>query len=220
MNFKESISLKFCKVYYNKNDFNINKTIHLINKAFDYNKNFFRNIHISKFKVIIVYSRKELDNLWGKKTQKFVSAFANKKTIIIFSPKAMKIETCWKESEFFSTMVHEINHLFFEKIRKHEYKPLWLSEGLATYLQHHKKITHSKKRIKISYNTLNQPCKNLALSSYNIFIKFTEYLIKKYGSRNIIKLLKTMGKGKNLKNSIVKVYGKTIKELIKDANEN
>ena len=113
-------------------------------------------------------------------------------------------------------MVHEICHLFFEKIRKHEYNPLWLCEGLATYLQHNKK--RFKKKTKISYEELAISFNDLKSSSYAVFVSFTDYLIKKYGKEKCIKLLKETYR-KKADEAVNRIYGKSIRALIKDANK-
>ena len=141
-------NLKFSYLYYLKKD-SLIKTregINLIKKAFKYNQEFF-NKKILKFEIILVYSRAEMDKLWGEKTKDYVAGFAKKKRIIIFSPSVIEKETCWKKRDFYTTLIHEINHLFFREITR-TYKPLWLCEGLATYLQRGKKKRRIPKQVK------------------------------------------------------------------------
>lgn len=210
-------NLKFSNLYCSKED-GLIKTrwgINLIKNAFKYNQKFF-NKKISRFKIILVYSRKEIDRLWGEKTQNYVAGFAKKKKIIIFSPEVIEKETCWEKKDFYTTLVHEINHLFFREIAG-AYKPLWLSEGLATYLQGGKK-KRRKKKFKISYNILMKGSKNGFLAYENYF-SFVYYLIKKYGKKRIIKVLCEIRQRKKIDNIIKEVYNKKIIDLVKDANK-
>lgn len=208
--------LQFCEIYFNIFNDSLKESITVIKKAFEYNKKFFNLHRLPKFKIILVDSRKEFDKLWGEKSQKWISGFAKKTTIIIFTLEKFEKETCWKKEEFYSTLVHEINHIFFTSITKKIYDPLWLSEGLATYLQNNQK--KPKKTIKISNEILNKNS-NYKIPKYDMYNSFIYYLIKKYGKNKIIQLLKIYGKNKNIKKSLKIVYNKDIKELIKNANK-
>jgi len=143
----KTLDLKFCKLVYSEKDNSINKEKDLILKAYQLNKQFFKTT-ISKFEIKLIYSRKDFNKLWGRKTERFVSAFARNNKIVIFSYAIFDKETKWKQKDFLSTLIHEINHLFYTKLRNHEYKPLWLSEGLAVFMQHNQKRFSYKKRLK------------------------------------------------------------------------
>lgn len=212
-------NIGFGKVYYNSSDTSIKESINLIRRAYNLNKNFFK-IRVNKIKIIFVYSRKELDKLWGQNTKSFVSAFSKKNnTIIIFSPEAMEKETRWKRKGFFPSMVHEMAHIFYYDIAKIDH-PIWLTEGIATYIQHNKKPSKRKKIIQ----SFLEGGFNFDKSGtyYNNSHAFIHYLIKKYGKKKLLKLLYSMKKAtKNttIDDLIMKIYNKTIRELVKDANK-
>lgn len=216
-NIKEmKINLEFGEVYYNKKDNSIRRDINFIKRAFNYNKDFFELNKNPKLKIILVYSRKELDKLFGMKTLNYVSAFAKRSKIIIFSWDIFDKETCWKKKEFYSTLVHEINHIFFTYLTKQFYEPIWLSEGLATYLQHNERKPKKKKRI--SYDMLNKKF-NYKNPQYNMYHQFVYYLIKEYGREKFIQFLKGCKKIKNINENFENVYNKSVISLIRDANK-
>ncbi len=214
--YKRKINLGFCEVYYNKSDKSIDESIKFIKRAFKYNKEFFKLSNIQKFKIILVYSRKELDRLYRKKTSNYVPAFAKKTKIIIFSLNVFERETCWKKRDFYSTLVHEINHIFFTGLTKEFYEPIWLSEGLATYIQHNKR--KPKKKTKIFYSILNKKF-DYKTPRYNMYHLLVYYLIKKYGKEKFIRFLRLYNKNKDIERSSQIIYSKKVEGLIRDANK-
>lgn len=217
MNKKKFIDLRFCKVYYHKDDPSMkNKgTMEMIKKAFKYNTSFFSK-SLPKFNIVFVYSRKELNRFWRQKTPSYIISFVNRKGIVIFSPSVIEKETCWKKSDFYSTMIHEISHLFFKRITN-RYTPIWLNEGLASYLQNNKR--KPKDRIKITYFTLTRKFNKKTPLRYDVYNLFVWYIINKYKKEKIGSLLNKINKNRNIERIFSKVYGKSIKEMIKDANK-
>jgi hypothetical protein len=182
----------FCTFFYSVNDSSILKEISLLKKAYLINKKALK-IDIPKFSVKFAYSRKQLDRLWGSKTPDYVCAFVNddeKDKIIILSYSIFNKESIWKKKDFLGTLIHEVNHLFYTKLRNHPYKPLWLCEGLASFFQ----MKQTKKKvlkIKITKKVLMQNSfKKMDGDSYEIFASFVNFLIKKYKMKNILELMK------------------------------
>ena len=103
-----------------------------VKKAYKINKAFW-NFDI-KFNVRSVLTRKDMDKEWEGKTQKWMVAFAWNKKLIIFAPSVYEKLGCHKLESYQDTVTHEMNHLFYQKFVG-TYKPLWLSEGLATNIQ-------------------------------------------------------------------------------------
>ena len=135
---EKTTDLGFCSLIFSSDDSNIDYEKELIIKAYNFNKNFAK-IEIPKFEIKIVTSRNEFENIWGSKTPDYVSAFAKDDNILIFSYGVFEKETKWSKEKFEEALIHEINHLFYQELRDDEYDPLWLSEGLATFMQHKKK---------------------------------------------------------------------------------
>ena len=209
---KNEFDLGFCKLY-SKKTINYRDKI-LIVKAYNIVKKFF-NISLPKFDLVFVGTRKEFNRLLGRETPIYMIGFVNRRGIVIFSPEKIGYETCWKRTDFYSTMVHEISHLFFRRISKKNV-PVWLNEGLATYLQNN--CTATKKRIKISYPELTRKFNTKQSLNYNMYWGFVYYLIKYYKKEKIMKIMKKIGKSKNNEKLFKFTYGKTLKDLIKDVN--
>lgn len=214
---ENTINLKFCDLIYLEKDKSIKKEKELIIKAFNYNKRFF-GIKIDKFKVKFVYSRKEFDKIWGSKTEKFVSGFIKDDLMILFSYSIFDKETKWKKKYFYECLLHEISHLFYEEMRDDSYDPLWLSEGLATFIQSRNKKFKYLKRIKIEKEILEGGFENISVKSYHVYRLFVEFLIKLYGKKSILNLIKKLKEGKNIDLVFKEIYKKSFEELIEYGN--
>jgi len=213
----KTTDLGFCSLIFSSNDFNIDYETGLVIKAYNFNQNFAK-IEIPKFEIKIVSSRKEFENIWGSKTSDYVSAFAKDDNIVIFSYGVFEKETKWPKEKFEEALIHEINHLFYQELRDDEYDPLWLSEGLATFMQHKKKKHKYKKRLKITNEVLNQSFEEMTEDSYQVFTLFVEFLILVYGEREILQFIGGLKEGKNINSVFKETYKKSFEELIEDGN--
>ena len=99
-----------------------------IKRAYAINKKFF-GFDID-YKIKLVYSREEFNKEWKLDTPEWMCAFANNGCITIFAPSVFEKLTVHKLKNYESTIIHELNHLFFQKLVG-TYKPIWLQEGLA-----------------------------------------------------------------------------------------
>lgn len=215
----KTFNLVFCNLDYLISDKNIKIEKKILKKAYNLNYKFM-GIKIPKFKVILAYSRKEFDKLWGSKTEDFVSAFVKNDEIIIFAYEVINRETRWKNKNAFEeALVHEINHLFYQELRNDEYDPLWLSEGLATFIQHNKKRGKYRDKLKITKKNLLIDFDDLTIESYQIFTMFVEHLILTYGKNKLLKFIENLKENQNNQNLFKKIYKKELNELIKEANE-
>ena len=209
---EKNINLKFCDLTYLEKDKSIKKEKELIIKAFNYNKRFF-GIKINKFNFKFVYSRKEFDKIWGSKTEKFISGFIKDDLMVLFSYSIFDEETKWKKKYFYECLLHEISHLFYEEMRDDSYDPLWLSEGLATFIQSRNKKFKYMPGIKIKKEILEEGFEKMGLKSYHVYRLFVEYLIKSYGKSSILQFIDELKKGKNINSVFKKIYKKTFEEL-------
>lgn len=214
---KKKINLVFCEVIFSSKDSYINYEKNLIKEAYNLNRDFFK-IKIPFFEIKIVYSREEFNKIWGSETPDYVSAFAKDDNIVIFSYGVFDKETRWKKEKFREALLHEINHLFYQELRNDEYDPLWLSEGLATFMQHGKEKHKYEKKLKITEEILNQKFEDMTLESYQVFTVFTEYLILTFGENKILNLIRGMEKGRKLNQLFLELYNKNFEKLIEDAN--
>jgi len=214
---EKKLSLNFCNLIYSSNDVDIGYEKKTLIEAYRLNKDFAK-IEIPNFDVRIVYSRKKFEEIWGSKTPDYVSAFTKDDNIVIFSYGIFNKETKWEKEKFQEALIHEINHLFYQELRDDEYDPLWLSEGLATFMQHDKKRFNYKDKLKVKKEVLNQSFEDMTIESYQIFALFVEYLILEFGEEKILELIKGLKKGEILNNLFQKIYKKSFDELIEDGN--
>ena len=215
---EKQLDLNFCTLIFSDKDKYINIEKKMLIKAYNINKKFSKII-IPKFDIQFVYSRNKFNEMWGSKTKGFVSAFVKDDKIVIFAYGIFDKETRWKRKEFYNTLIHEINHLFYQELRDEEYDPLWLSEGLATFIQHNKKKGIYKNKLKITRKVLEQKFEEIDIKSYQIFAMFVEYLILKFGKDKILELIAGLKNGKELNKTFKKIYNNTFDELIKNGNK-
>jgi len=138
---------------------------------------------------------------------------------VIFSYGVFEKETKWPKEKFEEALVHEINHLFYQELRDDEYDPLWLSEGLATFMQHKKKKHEYKKQLKkITKKILNQSFEEMSEDSYQVFTLFVEFLILVYGEKKILQFIEELKNGEKIDLVFKEIYKKSFEELIEDGN--
>jgi len=214
---EKKLDLGFCNLIYSSDDIEIAYEKKVLIEAYNLNKDFVK-IEIPKFDIKIIYSRKKFDEIWGSKTLDYVSAFTKDDNIVIFSYGVFDKETKWKKEKFKEASIHEINHLFYQELRNDEYDPLWLSEGLATFVQHDKKKFNYKEKFKIKKEILEQSFEDMTIESYQIFTLFIEYLILEFGRDKILELIKGLKDGEKLDNLFQKIYKKSFDGLIEDGN--
>jgi transcription antitermination factor NusG len=215
---ERTLRLKFASLTYSDKDKTINREKKAIIKAFNYNQQFFK-IRIPKFKIRLVYSRAEFDKIWGEKTEKFVSGFIRDGQIVVFSYSVFDKETKWEKKYFYGCLLHEISHLFYEELRNDSYDPLWLSEGLATFIQCGKKKLKHKKNLKITKSVLEEGFEKMNMESYHVYYLFVRYMIVNFSKKKLFRLVKGLKNGNKLEVLFKKIYKTPLEKLIKDANK-
>jgi len=211
------IDLDFCSLIYDLEDSCIDTEKDLVISSFNYNKEFAK-IEIPKFEIRVVYNRNDFDKIWGSQTPDYVSAFAKDDNIVIFSYGVFEKETKWKKEKFEEALIHEINHLFYQELRDDEYDPLWLSEGLATFMQHKKRRYDYKKQLKITKELLNQSFEEMNEDSYQIFTLFVEFLLLNYGEEKILSFINELKENVCVNSALEKIYKESFEELIENGN--
>jgi len=218
-----SIDLGFANLFCKEKDMPIISKIAKL--AYKKNRRFFQNDLNKKFNIIICYSRKELDNEWGEKTQKWLTACANKKRIATFPDELIKKYKKYnkrKDLSLKTNLVHEINHMFYYQIVGREY-PAWLLEGLAQYVDGYKLIKKDKKILKQSQPPLLYSCNGKRYWRYaHLFYPMSflavSYLIKIHGKRRMLELLdslKNTNVKKKFEDKFQKTFGYSVNELEK-----
>jgi len=138
--------------------------------------------------IFFLDNRGEMDLIWGKKTEHwFVGAFKNN-SIFIFNPEVYSKESSHKKEEFWITLKHEYCHACYTQITK-SHHPVWLNEGLASYVSGKKLVLGNGYESKLLnvFDYFNHVDKDV----YMLGQFWVEFLIKKYGRKKFLKLIKS-----------------------------
>ena len=191
--------------------FSTERNKELVEKAIKKILNFFKKSKCS-FKVFFINERKEMDQVHGSKTEEWVSGGVyNSNQVYIFSEEIFDKATCHPKESFFSTLVHEISHVYIHKNFKFVL-PRWLAEGIAyAVAEQDKEYSGEKKDIRQSFSD-EEWRKNYYYGSAG---KFTRYLFDRYGLDKMFKLLKSLNKSETKKS----FYNKFKKEMGEDFEE-
>lgn len=183
---------------------------------------------IPKVKLTLVYSREEINNLIGRKTDNWLVGYADfSGEIFILSPSVFDRESDHSKRDFRKVICHEISHLFIRKIHN-SYEPIWLEEGLAYC------VAGQKSRLKKNNPIFNNPEAlffidtrsrwNKTIGShpdvpYALAYLLVDFLIRYYNKDRIIKLLMSLEGRYNKKGfckKFRKIYGKDIELILKE----
>lgn len=165
----------------------------------------FFNSNIPEPLIFLLNSRKELDLVWGQKTERWVVGGTKHGVIFMLDPKNyIKESSHTDKNDLWKTMKHEYCHIYFRHITNGPL-PLWLNEGLASYLAGQKKTCDNPLDVFSYFN-------NAGSGAYNIGYFWVELLIRKFGKAKFIKLIKALRPKPNLTERIFavrfyKVYG-------------
>lgn len=165
----------------------------------------FFKIKINNVNVFFLKSRKELDNIYGRKTEDWLTAFAGFGSIFILDPKIYTRQSSHKDiNEFWQTLKHEYCHLFYYFLTKNP-KPQWLNEGLACYLADQNKYNKNDKNIMKIFDYYDKSDKNI----FSIGYFWVKQLIEKFGEKKLLmllQLLKNCSNEKDFKRLFFNVY--------------
>ncbi|MFC1700395.1 hypothetical protein ACFLZ4_02005 [Patescibacteria group bacterium] len=162
-------------------------------------KNFY-NYSGSRYpKLFTVKTRKEMDFLYGEKTENWLVGFSNGDFIFTFSPEVYEKYSVHKYSkkEYESLIKHEMSHFYYYLYANTD-NPLWLNEGLAYCCADQvKDFSQPKKFSKLLkyYDTFSKDA--YIESSHAVSL-----LIDKFGKKKVIQLIKSF-KNKRLNDKTV-----------------
>ncbi len=165
----------------------------------------FFNSSVPEPLIFLLESRLELDLIWGQKTEKWVVGGTKNGSIFILDPKVYTQQSSHKDkNDFWKTLKHEYCHIYFRYITK-GVNPLWLHEGLASYLADQKKICDDPLDV---FSYFDKPGKGL----YNAGYFWVDLLIEKFGKAKFLRLIKSLEPKPNLTENIFsarfcKIYG-------------
>lgn len=194
----------------------------VIKKGIRWNERFF-GFSIPSLTVVLLNSRKEIDNQMKRKTPDWVVGGFNsqKNYVFILAPWAFEKESCHPKENFPKVLIHEISHLFIGQVHPFSV-PRWLVEGLASYLAKQKRPL-----VSISPELLNSPFltrlssfsgwnENASKGAYPISYYWIEFLINKYGKEKILKFILELKKIPEIKDAFKKIYPKSLAFTEKD----
>jgi hypothetical protein len=169
------------------------------------------------FKIIFLEKRSELDKIRGYKTKKWeVGGYYGKSIIFIFDKRVFDKVSNHPKKYFYSTLVHEIVHVYTEKVFKFVY-PIWLTEGIAgTIAKQDKEITkYHKKNLRKAYSNRDWERETYYTSS----CMFTKYLLLTFGKKKIIKLMDSLeiyGKKSDFYKKFKEILGERFDKVYKE----
>jgi hypothetical protein len=190
-----------------------------IKRALNQVLSFFNKGNIS-FKIVFLKKRSELNKIRGYKTKRWeVGGYYGDSTIFIFDKNVFDKVSDHPKKYYYSTLVHEIAHVYTEKILKFVY-PIWLTEGIAYIIaRQDKEITkYHKKDLKKAYSEKDWERETYYTSS----CIFTKYLLEKFGKEKLIRLmgsLKIHEKRADFYKKFMKIFGEEFNKIYRKYQE-
>ena len=139
--------------------------------------------------LFFINNRKDMNLIFGQKTEKwFVGAMKNN-IIYIFHPNIFAKISSHKKEKFWQTLKHEYCHVYYTQITNSHY-PLWLNEGLASYISGKKLILKNE----CEKNLLNvfKYFDAMDRDGYMIGQYWVEYLLQNFGKEKFLRLIKNI----------------------------
>ena len=163
------------------------------------------------FELVFLETRKEMDETYGSKTEDWVVGGVYKENIIyIFDKEVYSKVSCHPQKNFFSTLVHEIAHIYTTNLFNLLY-PIWLNEGIAYVIAGQGK---EKPDVKEDITNAHDYQGFSKTHPYVASGNFVRFLLEKYGKGKLIQLIKTLVKLETKEN-----FEKKFKEIyIEDFN--
>lgn len=157
-------------------------------------------------RVIFPTSRKHIDQIWGRKTEPWSVGWTGNGTIYILSPeKYLSESNHTRKSDYWKTLIHEHAHLYIRALGKGNI-PRWMNEGLASWLAGQKR----RKATLEEAATVVGPWPQFSRSVYLVGYYWVGRLMKEYGRKKLVEIIREMGKQKNtaaFSRVFKKVYG-------------
>ncbi|MFA5248209.1 MAG: hypothetical protein WC415_03115 [Patescibacteria group bacterium] len=139
--------------------------------------------------LFLIDNRKDMNLIWGKKTEDwFVGAFKHG-NIYILNPEIFEKESSHRREEFAQILKHEYCHVYYTQLTN-GHCPSWLNEGLACFLSGKKLILKDGYKDKLL--NIFSYFKNLNADVYMIGQYWVQFLLKKFGKKKFISLIKAM----------------------------
>lgn len=184
--------------------------------------NHFFKIKMEQPFIFFIDSRQEIDKIWGKKTEGWLTGWVKQNNIFILNPNIYTCESDHKNiKHFWQTLKHEHCHLYYKQLTGINY-PKWLNEGLACYLSGQIKSPPDKSEAL----TIFQYHQKTDWRVFKIGYFWVNLLLKRFGGKKMLMLLKSLNFNTTQQQfcmSFYKIYGfhftKKDFELILDNNQ-
>jgi len=183
----------------------------------------FFGVQPSKIKVNFIYSRNEMDELWGSKSKVFAMVDNNDPyQIYIFSTLVPENITKHKIDDLLPIIVHETAHTFVTEINGRCFS--WVNEGVCEFASG---VVYEEKVEKKNWEWFR--CNNVFIDTeigwdclidhqgYNISFRLVSYIIERCGKDAIFDLLRVrrVSNG-DMKNIISKILGSDLDTFLDD----
>lgn len=147
--------------------------------------------------VFLLPDRQTINNLMGFKTEDWMVGWGRGDVIYLLKPDRLESESShfYSDHYYASLIKHELCHCFLDKVTHRANKPSWLIEGLCVYLSGQNSLKAKPQEFSTFLDFYNGAGKGV----YTEGGFAVDWLIKKYGKRRLIKLLKALAEIKNQK---------------------
>jgi hypothetical protein len=161
------------------------KTLEKINQELS----LFFNFKAKQPLLFLVDSRKDMDLIGGKKTEDWFVGVFKHNNIYIFNPEIFEKVSSHTREEFVQILKHEYCHAYYAQLTN-EYRPLWLNEGLACFLSGKKLILKDdyKDQLLDIFSYFDHTNRDI----YRVGQYWVQFLLKKFGKKKFISLIKAM----------------------------
>lgn len=177
------------------------------------------------FKIVFLETREEMNNVYSKmlksnqKTEDWViGGFFGGDSVYIFSEDSYSKVSCHKQETFLPSLIHEITHLFSNKILKF-HLPMWFNEGLSYFVSNQDKdkvLENKENLIEAHYQG-----EWMKMNPYLTAGKFVRFLIDNYGKNKIFLFLKNIGlysKKDTFEIKFRNFFGKSFEQIFEEWN--
>ena len=210
-------------MYYKKNDTTITPYLKQFLKQYKRLIVFF-NVQPPRIHICFVYTRKEMDKHWGRKSK--ITAMVDNKNpylIYIFSPLVFEKLTTSKKREILPIIIHETAHTFVTQINKRCFA--WANEGICQYVEGknvHNNIVAKEnwkwfKENKILIDPIISWRIVMKHEGYKIAYLLVKYIIKLHSKQAIIDILsiRRTNRDKQIEQKISKILESDIDIFLK-----
>ena len=141
--------------------------------------------------VIMVPDRKTINEVRDKKSEDWQIGWVNEDLAFVLDNEAMEKNSCHKKyspEKYYSLIKHELSHIFFQHLAKAGNGPKWFWEGVAIFTSG--QVAFQKPITKFEH-FLDSMDKDLS-GLYEESGLAVELLIKKYGKKKLLSLIKSL----------------------------